>query len=159
MKKSVGIIWGIFAFLCLASGGCKDPGAQDKEAISWVVEACAQAVEAGDREWLKEQLHLDYRDRFGHDRNTIADRLMLMVSEMSDLDVIQTPLSFEALEPETGMARIYFKVDLKGTGRPRGPAWEEMKRRNIVLEMRKVGNRWFVVKGDLGIDLMGAVLQ
>ena len=147
----------VFGVLCLIWGsGCSSRD-KDEEAIKAVVQQLVMAVETGNKEAFKERLHLDYRDRFGHDRHTITDRIFLIVSEMSQLDIEVVGLEIEEIDPDYGFARLFFKVKLHGEGRPRGYAWEEIKRRNIVLSLRRTGTDWYGIKGDLGIDLMGAI--
>ena len=147
--------WLIVTVLVLA-GGCKsvDP---DEEALKALAEHFASSVERGDKASFQDALHLDYADRFGHDRSTITDRVFLIVSEMNNLDVEIEGLQIEELDKTHGYARMFFKVRLHGEGMPRGYAWEEIKRRNIVINARKSEGRWTAIKGDLGIDLMGAI--
>ena len=154
MLKRGCILWVLICLVVL--GGCSSKD-KDEEAIKAVVEQFVTAVERGDKNAFKDNLHLDYRDRFGHDRNTITDRIFLIVSEMSQLDIEVVGLELEELDRDYGFARLFFKVKLHGEGRPRGYAWEEIKRRNIVLHLRRVGTDWQGIKGDLGIDLMGAI--
>jgi len=140
----------------LMGSACKsvDP---DEQALKALAEHFASSVEKGNKAAFKAGLHLDYADRFGHDRNTITDRVFLIVSEMKNLDVEVVGLQIEELDAEHGYARLFFKVKLHGDGLPRGYAWEEIRRRNIVINARKAEGYWTAIKGDLGIDLMGAI--
>jgi len=148
------LFWVLLCFAWL--GGCSSKD-KDEEAIKAVVEHFVTAIEMGDKTAFKGKLHLDYRDRFGHDRHTITDRIFLIVSEMNQLDIEIVGLEIEEIDTDYGFARLFFKVKLHGEGRPRGYAWEEIKRRNIVLHLRRTGTEWQGIKGDLGIDLMGAI--
>ena len=154
MMKRLLVTWIVWGSL----GACSGENPHEK-AIAGAIESMVIAMEQDDPEGFKDGLHLDYRDRFGHDRNTVTDRLFLIVSEMNQLDIQIVGLTFEELDPDYGFARVFFKVKLEGDGRPRGYAWQEIKRRNIVLHLRRVGDHWKGIKGDLGIDLMGALLQ
>jgi hypothetical protein len=147
MMLTVGLMMG---------SGCTsvDP---DEQALKALAEHFATSVERGDKAAFQAALHLDYADRFGHDRSTITDRVFLIVSEMKNLDVEVVGLQIEELEAEHGYARLFFKVKLHGEGVPRGYAWEEIRRRNIVINARKSEGRWTAIKGNLGIDLMGAI--
>jgi len=154
LLKGRTLFWVLLCLLLV--GGCSSKD-KDEEAIKAVVDRLVTAVEMGDKNAFKDKLHLDYRDRFGHDRHTITDRIFLIVSEMNQLDIEVVGLEIEELDRDYGFARLFFKVKLHGEGRPRGYAWEEIKRRNIVLHLRRTGTEWQGIKGDLGIDLMGAI--
>lgn len=149
------LVIGCFIALLVGSGcSKKDP---DKQAIANLAEHFASCVENGDKEGFKRGLHPDYRDRFGHDRNTLVDRVFLIVSKMSALDVEIVGLTFEEIDRDYGSARFFFKVKLHGEGKPRGYAWEEIRKRNVVIQARRMDGYWYAIKTDLGIDLLGAL--
>ncbi len=135
-SKKVGIFW-VFLVALLMGFGCKstDP---DEEAIKAVVGHYATTLASGNKEGFREGLHPDYRDRFGHDRDTVTDRIFLIVREMTNIGVEFVGLEVENLDKDYGSARVHFKVRLTGEGKPRGYAWEEIKRRPIILLMRRM---------------------
>jgi hypothetical protein len=145
---------GLFAVLSLQD--CKDP---TREAITAAVEDVVLAVETGDRDRLGSWIAADYRDRLGHDNETIVRRVMDEVEHYDALDIALDHLAIK-IEEKTGFATATFLPRFIGdadAAKKTRPKYTFKKGQRLRVKLRKHGDRWLIVRGDMTVSIRGAL--
>ena len=145
---------GLIAFLSLQD--CEDP---TREAIQATVEDMVIAVETGDRDRLDAWIAADYRDRLGHDNETIVRRVMDEVEHYDDLNIELDHLSIK-IEEKTGFATATFLPRFVGdtdAAKKTRPKYTFQKGQRLRVKLRKHGDHWLVVRGDMTVSIRGAL--
>ena len=131
--------------------GRADP---DLQRIEERIRLFEEAVEADDPEGFKEGLALDFGDPYGHDRDSVTDRVFREVQNIDDLDVVISGIDID-IDRKSGMATVKLKAELNGQGAPRDPdTAEERARRRIRLQFKKQGSDWLVRRADVVYSLL-----
>jgi hypothetical protein len=127
-------------------------GPSDAElAVLGALHGAAEAVESGDKEALSEYIAADYRDRLGHDDQTVVRRVMRERELWGALQI-----NFDGLEVKveegTGFATTSFRLDMSGDpleapeirDRYDGPDGQRFR-----VRWRRHGDLWLVVRGEV----------
>lgn len=121
----------------------------DRDAILQLLLQLESAAETGDADMFESGLTLDYGDRFGHDRETVTDRVMDKAADIGNLDVQLSNIEVD-IDSESGRATAKFRVELVGDGAQNDPDAEELRsRRRFVVSVRKEGPSWYVQRADV----------
>lgn len=121
----------------------------DRDAILRLLQQLESAAEAGDADEFQAGLTLDYGDRFGHDRETVTQRVMDTTENIGHLDIQLSHIEID-IDADVGRATAKFRAELVGDGAQNDPDAEELRsRRRIVVQVRKEGLAWYVQRADV----------
>lgn len=146
----------ILLLIILSLRGCEDPTEAN---ILAGMEDMVQAVEEGDRDRLDGWIAADYRDRLGHQKDSIVRRIMDEVEHYEGLDIVLEHLSVK-IEEETGFAHVTFVPRFDGTvdaSRKKRPKYSFKKGQRLRVKLRRHGDQWLVVRGDMTVSIRGAL--
>lgn len=147
------VVAGIAAFLMFR--GCEDP---EKKLVAQSLWAMLEAVEAHDGERLAEYIAADYTDRFRQSDEMAVRRVMNEVEHYPELHVELENLSIET-DPKTGFATAMFLPVIGGVPDEtlkKTPKYQWDKGKRLRLKLRKHGDRYLVVRADMGYSFGAA---
>lgn len=136
--------------------GC---GNEEEERVRRSLAAMVEAVEAGDRETLSDYIARDYTDRFGHDHDTAVTRVMDEVEHYPSVKVTLAHLDI-AIEDKSGFATVRFLPEFEGEADSElkvHPKYQFEPGQRLRLQMRKDGERYEVLRADMGMSFGGAL--
>lgn len=127
----------------------------DEAAIAALIAGFEAAVESGDADAFQQGLAADYADQYGHDRETITDRVFRITDRVEALDVQISDIEIE-LDRDAGLATARFRVELGGEGGRADPDDPEVRpHRRVRLHLRKDGDAWLVKRAEVVYSLLG----
>ncbi len=136
--------------------GCAD---EEEERVRRSLAAMVHAVETGDRETLSEYIALDYGDRFGHDHDGAVTRVMNEVEHYPSVKVTLAHLDID-IEEKTRFAIVRFLPELEGEADSElkvHPKYQFEPGQRLRLQLRRDGDRYEVLRADMGMSLGGAL--
>ena len=144
------------ALIALSLSDCDDP---TEAAILGTIEDMVQAVETGDEARLDSWIAADYGDRLGHQKESVVRRIMDEVEHYDDVDITLDHLAVQ-IEENTGFAHVTFVPRFEGdidSSKKKRPKYSFKKGQRLRVKLRKHGNDWLVVRGDMTVSIRGAL--
>jgi len=158
MNKAV--LLAVLATLAVAAGlafvRCEDPEMLRLEATMASIVA---AVEDGDRDALADHIAADYSDRLGQDARSVVHRIMSEVEHIPEVRIDLNHLQLK-IDKKSGYATATFLPEFHGDADQElkvRPKYEFHKGKRLLVRLRRHGERWLVVRGDMTMSLTGAL--
>lgn len=142
--------------LVLWARGCTH---EEVEQVKASLQAMVTAVQTGDGDLLEAYIAADYSDRLGHDQAGAVRRVMSETEHYPAGAVIELDHLDVDIE-EGGYARVRFVPRLEGEADEAlklRPHYDFERGQRLVLRLRKHGQRWLVVRADMGYSMSGAL--
>jgi hypothetical protein len=136
--------------------GCGD---EEEERVKRSLAAMVQAVESGDAEGLEDYVARDYTDRFGHDQQAAVRRVMNEVEHYPSVKITLAHLDID-LEEKNGIAWVRFLPEFAGEADAAlkvHPKYQFEPGQRLRLQLRKDGDRYEVLRADMGMSFGGAL--
>ncbi|MCB9729522.1 MAG: hypothetical protein H6744_08600 [Deltaproteobacteria bacterium] len=140
----------------LLAAGC---GNEEEERVKRSLAAMVEAVEAGDADALMDYVAPDYTDQAGHDQRTAVKRVMTEVEQYQPLKVTLAHLDID-LEEKSGLAWVRFVPEYAGEKDPdrkTRPKYDFQPGQRLRLKLRKDGDRYEVLRAEMGMSFSGAL--
>ncbi|MEZ4268107.1 MAG: hypothetical protein R3F39_17210 [Myxococcota bacterium] len=150
------VVIAVLAVGFFAVRGC---GNEEEERVKRSLAAMVEAVETGDREALEMYIARDYSDRFGHDQETAVTRVMNEVEHYPSVKVTLAHLDI-SIEDKSGFATVRFVPEFEGEADEAlkvHPKYRFEAGQRLRLTLRKDGERYEVLRADMGMSLGGAL--